>query len=181
MRMEREEDDSTGKRKVPNLRHRSAVLSAALLVGMCLGVIVSEKLYLLTQESDLPEGAVAAVRSRKLEVAGGGGGGASLTASGGVSGGWDGIPRSSGKPSNELEGILRRVAPQGEVSGQRDWTMQARPSTHCAAVASPLLRRSTHRRLPLQWRQQLHQLLLTSPADAFVGYFVLLAGDDCHQ
>jgi hypothetical protein len=94
------DDDASGKRKVHNVKARSAVLSAALLVGLCLGVIVSEKVYLLTQEADLPEGAVAAVRSRKLEV----------HADGGTA-----MRRSTGKPRNELEGILQRVAPQGEV------------------------------------------------------------------
>lgn len=110
------EDDSTGKRKVGALRHRSALLTAALLVGVCLGVIVSEKVYLITQEAELPEGAVAAVRSRKLEVAASGGAATLAAASGGVSGGPDGIPRSADpQPRNELEALLRRVAPQGEV------------------------------------------------------------------
>ena len=93
-------DDASGKRKVPNVQARSALLTGALLVGMCLGVIVSEKLYLIAQEADMPEGAVAAVRSRKLEVSGG-----STPA----------VRRSTGKPRNELEEILQRVAPQGEV------------------------------------------------------------------
>ena len=93
-------DDASGKRKVPNVQARSAMLTGALIVGMCLGVIVSEKLYLITQEADLPEGAVAAVRSRKLEV----------QASAGTA-----VRRSTGKPRSELEEILQRVAPQGEV------------------------------------------------------------------
>jgi hypothetical protein len=78
------------------------MLTGALLVGVCLGVLVSEKLYLVTQEADLPEGAIAAVRSRKLEVSSGSGGS-------GV------MPRFTGKPRSELEGILQRVAPKGEV------------------------------------------------------------------
>jgi hypothetical protein len=95
------DDDSTGKHKVSNVRARSAMLTAALLVGMCLGIIVSEKVYLATQEADLPAGAVAAVRSRKLEVH--------------ASGSGSGVRRSSGQPRNELEEILQRVAPSGEV------------------------------------------------------------------
>ncbi|KAI3438461.1 hypothetical protein D9Q98_000890 [Chlorella vulgaris] len=91
-----------GKHKHTVVRARSAMLTGALLVGVCLGVLVSEKLYLVTQEADLPEGAIAAVRSRKLEVSSGSGGS-------GV------MPRFTGKPRSELEGILQRVAPKGEV------------------------------------------------------------------
>lgn len=113
MRLDREDDDSSGKRKVPALKHRSALLSAALLVGLCLGVILSEKLYLFTQEGDTPEGALAAARSRKLELAAAS---AALLAAGpGVSGGWEAIPRSLAQPRSKLEALLRRVAPQGEV------------------------------------------------------------------
>lgn len=120
------EDDSTGKRKVGALRHRSALLTGALLVGMCLGVLVSEKLYLVTQEAELPEDALAAVRSRKLEVAGGGGAAVLAVADGGVSGGPDGIPRSgAAKPRNELEALLRRVAPQGEVMIAIRWALRS--------------------------------------------------------
>ena len=89
------DDDSTGKGK--GLRARGTRLTGVFLVGVCLGLIVSEKVYLVTQEADLPEGAVAALRSRKLELAG----------SVGV--------RFSGEPRNQLEGLLQRVAPQGEV------------------------------------------------------------------
>lgn len=105
------DDDSTGKGKASLLKHRSAVLSGALLVGMCLGVIVSEKVYLATQEDSLPDGALAAVRSRKLEV-GSGGDVAATLAVGGVSGGVEAIPRSTGKPRSDLETLLRKVAPQ---------------------------------------------------------------------
>ena len=79
--------------------------AAALLVGVCLGVMVSEKLYLASQEAALEPGAVEAARSRKLEVGGGGGSAAAAL----------GARRSSGKPRNALEEILQRVAPQGEV------------------------------------------------------------------
>lgn len=125
------EDDSTGKRKMGALRHRSALLTGALLVGVCLGVIVSEKLYLVTQEAELPEGALAAVRSRKLEVAGDGGAVALATAGGGVSGGPDAIARSADRqPRNELEALLRQVAPQGEVMIAIRWVPAAAGRTH---------------------------------------------------
>lgn len=128
------EDDSTGKRKVGALRHRSALLTAALLVGVCLGVIVSEKVYLITQEAELPEGAVAAVRSRKLEVAASGGAATLAAASGGVSGGPDGIPRSADpQPRNELEALLRRVAPQGEVMIAIRWALSGCASPGAAS------------------------------------------------
>ena len=76
-------------------------------MGVCLGVMASEKLYLVSQEAALEPGAAAAAaaaRSRKLEVGGGGGSAAALA-----------VRRGGGKPRNALEEILQRVAPQGEV------------------------------------------------------------------
>ena len=109
MRITGLDDDSTGKHKLGGVKARSAVLSATLLVGVCLGVMVSEKIYLLSQEAEVSSEALAAVRSRKLELNGGGGSAqpAALAASG--------ARRASGKPRNKLEEVLRRVAPQGEV------------------------------------------------------------------
>ena len=121
MRPDFGDDDSSGKRKVSNVRARSAMLTGALLIGVCLGVIVSEKVYLITQEADLPASAVAAARSRKLEVsrqATAVGGSAAAVAGAGASclGGNDSVQRSSGgEPGNKLEEILRKTAPQGEV------------------------------------------------------------------
>ncbi|PRW59143.1 Nucleotide-diphospho-sugar transferase family [Chlorella sorokiniana] len=97
-------DDTTGKNKLSAVKSRSAALTAALLVGVCLGVMVSEKLYLASQEAALEPGAVEAIRSRKMEVGSGGSAAAAVT-----------TRRSSGKPRNALEEILQRVAPQGEV------------------------------------------------------------------
>ncbi len=75
------------------------MLTAALVVGICLGTIAAERLYLASQERQHP-GAVA--RSRKALQTGGEG---TVLAAG----------RSHGKPRNELERLLQRVAPQGEV------------------------------------------------------------------
>jgi hypothetical protein len=86
------DDDSTGKHKSPA---RSAVLTCSLLMGLLSGFIVSEKLYLTAHEADVPR--TAAVRSRKLEV-----GSASR------------VGRLA-RPRNQLEQILQRVAPSGEV------------------------------------------------------------------
>lgn len=105
MRITVDADDSTGKHKAGAAKARGAMLTAALLVGMCLGVMVSEKLYLVSQEAELAPEAVAAARSRKLELSSGaatGGGGAV-------------VRRAQGKPRNALEELLQRVAPQGEV------------------------------------------------------------------
>lgn len=107
-----DDDDSTGKHKVSDVRSRSAVLSAVLIVGVCLGVLTSEKLYLLAQESDMPEGAVAAARTRKLEVSSKALAGGQALAAGGGAGG---MRRMGGKPRNQLEELLRKVAPSGEV------------------------------------------------------------------
>lgn len=97
-----------GRRRppVPTWCPPPPLLAAALLVGVCLGVMVSEKLYLASQEAALEPGAVEAIRSRKMELGGGGGGGAVAAVN---------TRRNTGKPRNALEEILQRVAPQGEV------------------------------------------------------------------
>jgi hypothetical protein len=120
MRPDFGDDDSSGKRKGSNVRARSAMLTGALLIGVCLGVIVSEKVYLITQEADLPASAVAAARSRKLVVsrqaAAVFGGNAAVGAGASCLGGNDSVQRSTGgEPRNKLEEILRKTAPQGEV------------------------------------------------------------------
>lgn len=113
-------DDSQGKHKLTDVRSRSAVLTAALVLGICLGVVASEKLYLRSQEQQHPGAVAAALRSRKLQTGGesGVGSAVALTLNTGASGG-DGrggdIPRNMGEPRNELERVLQRVAPQGEV------------------------------------------------------------------
>eukprot|EP00887_Chlorella_sp_A99_P004607 scaffold4.g4607.t1 len=105
-------------------RTRSAVLTAALVLGVCLGVVASEKLYLLTQESDMPAEALAAARSvarsRKLELRLGAGaaaeGAGAAAAVGAAAAAGGAVLRSSGgEPRSELERVLREVAPQGEV------------------------------------------------------------------
>ena len=104
---DREYDDDASQHKytkTSNVKARSAALTGALLVGLLLGVMASEKLYLIAQETDAPGGGpVAGVRSRKLEV------GAAATAVAGS------MRRTGGKPRNKLEEILRQVAPSGEV------------------------------------------------------------------
>jgi hypothetical protein len=94
-------EDSTGKNKVPHVRARSAILSGALIIGVCLGVIAGEKLYILTQNENQAEVSALALRSRKaLE-------GGAISSIGAL--------RSAGKPRSDLEAILQRVAPNGEV------------------------------------------------------------------
>lgn len=106
MRVARDDDESKYA-KASSVQARSAALTAALLVGLCLGIIASERLYLASQEAEVDPAALAAVRSRKLEV----GGGAAVAAGGGDAG----LRRTGGKPRNELEALLREVAPGGEV------------------------------------------------------------------
>jgi hypothetical protein len=101
--LEFEDEDSQGKNKVPNSRSRAAVLTTALIVGLCLGMLFSEKLYLMTQESDTPSSALQALQARKIALQ------AKVTHI---------TPttyKHSGPPRSELEKKLREVAPDGEV------------------------------------------------------------------
>lgn len=118
-----EDDDSTGKHKLYDARSRSALLTVALIVGACVGALVSERLYLLSAEGELAPGALAAARSRKLEIGaqihlastvatestGAAGRSETARAAGAV------VRSTAGAPKNPLEELLRRVAPQGEV------------------------------------------------------------------
>lgn len=101
------DDDESKYAKASSVQARSAALTAALLVGLCLGIMASERLYLASQEAEVDPAALAAVRSRKLEVGAGG------TAAGG--GGAVSLRHVGGKPRNALEVLLREVAPKGEV------------------------------------------------------------------
>lgn len=101
-------EDSTGKSKPVDARSRSAVLSAVFILGVCLGVIASERLYLNTQDRVSRIEPVASVRSRKLEMA--------VAVDPAVHRPADAIvPSLGGAPQNELEALLRELAPGGEV------------------------------------------------------------------
>lgn len=82
-------DDSTGKYKNSDARGRSAVLSTALVIGFCLGVVAAQKMYLYNQESSAP---ALMFHSRKLRLS-----------------------TVFGKPRSDLEQLLQRIAPQKEV------------------------------------------------------------------
>lgn len=108
------DDDSQGKYRAIGVKSRSAILSAVFIIGICLGIIVSEKAYIWAQEADTPPEALDAVRSRKLErqqqkgsgLLGGGSTKHTTT---------DSTKRYTGKPRNDLERLLRQIAPNGEV------------------------------------------------------------------
>ena len=103
-------DDSTGKGKAAASRGRSAVLSAVFILGVCLGVVVSERLYIANQEADTPAAGLDRVRSRKMELAG-----AAVKQVAALDAGPSNPALRRGKPRNALETLLRRVAPSGEV------------------------------------------------------------------
>ena len=119
-------DDSTGKQKAHDARGRTASMSLVLILGICLGVVVSEKLYLRNEENKTTAAALESLRSQKLEM----GGSRSISTEGVATDmssarrAIDGSNSSSSgsslfvkgrKPRNELEGILQKVAPNGEV------------------------------------------------------------------
>jgi len=49
-------DDSTGKRKVFGMRERNDMLVALFVVGLCLGIIISERLYISSNKEDILHG-----------------------------------------------------------------------------------------------------------------------------
>lgn len=110
-------DDSTGKHKFGDARARSAVLSAVFIVGLCIGVIASEKIYLNSQESQTPSSAFNPVRlqqdPRALSEVGSTGRSAAVLATNVAE--QAGLFQKNREPRNELEMVLQRVAPDGEV------------------------------------------------------------------
>ena len=106
-------DDSTGKHKAADAKARTAALSAIFILGICLGVVVAEKLYLNTEEAKTTPESLQSLRSKKLELlaaAKTNGGNSNLQVSGEPS-----LFVKGRKPRNELEKILQKVAPDGEV------------------------------------------------------------------
>jgi hypothetical protein len=82
-------EDSTGKSKFVENKTRAKILTAAFMVGLCVGVIISERVYIRTNVEDVPGGlASSSGRSLKLE---------------------------SSAARNSLEAVLRKVAPQKEI------------------------------------------------------------------
>ena len=63
-------DDSTGKQKAHDARGRTASMSLVLILGICLGVVVSEKVYLRNEEIKSTPAALESLRSQKLEIGG---------------------------------------------------------------------------------------------------------------
>jgi hypothetical protein len=56
-------EDSTGKRRAgTDARSRSAAASLAFILGLCLGVVISERLYVIRQEARAPPGALLSRR-----------------------------------------------------------------------------------------------------------------------
>lgn len=39
-------DDSTGKGKIAEAKHRNRILASVFLLGLCLGVVISERAYI---------------------------------------------------------------------------------------------------------------------------------------
>jgi hypothetical protein len=101
-------DDSSGKQKANERAKSSAALSTVLILGTCLGLVVSEKLYLNHEEAKTTPAQLASLRSRKeLGVAQQQNSVPTLTTTASSS--------TTRQPRNNLEKILQRVAPDGEV------------------------------------------------------------------
>ena len=110
-------DDSTGKHKLSDVRARSALLSAVFILGVCLGVVAAEKLYLATQEAQTSSAGLQSLRTRsqKLEQDGSGGSGSGAVAAAVIAVGEPQLFQKGKQPRNDLETLLQRVAPDGEV------------------------------------------------------------------
>lgn len=108
-------NDSTGKHKVADARSRSAVLSTVFVLGVTLGIVLSEKLYIRTQEGSIPVDVLKTLHLQRL--------GSNTTkevvavASGDKQADTAIEPHyvKAGEPRNELEKILQSVAPDREV------------------------------------------------------------------
>jgi len=110
-------DDISGKHKANERAKSSAVLSTVLILGACLGFVVSEKLYLNHEEAKTTPAQLASLRSRKLEL-----GAAqkqssltSLTTTTFSSTTEPSLFAKGRQPRNDLEKILQDIAPDGEV------------------------------------------------------------------
>ena len=117
-------DDSSGKQKANERARSSAVLSTVLILGICLGFVVSEKLYLIHEEAKTTPEALASLRSRKLELGAGQQTNSLVSAltatttalsSSSSAAAEQSLFIKNRKPRNDLEKLLQRIAPDGEV------------------------------------------------------------------
>lgn len=97
-------DDSTGKNKID--RHRSTALSLFFFLGVCIGVVVSERLYVQSVESQTHQGRrVMRTSDGTTKHHLGGGLGTLFTQQ----------QQQTQSNNNELQSLLEDVAPGGEV------------------------------------------------------------------
>jgi arabinosyltransferase len=108
-------DDSSGKQKANDRAKSSAALSTVLILGICLGFVVSEKLYLKHEEAKTTPDALASLRSRKLELGAAQQQQKSLSSATAVAMNDPSLFVKGRTPRNELEKSLQRIAPDGEV------------------------------------------------------------------
>lgn len=116
-------DDSSGKQKANERARSSAVLSTVLILGICLGFVVSEKLYLVHEEGKTTPDALASLRSRKLELGAGQQTNSLVSAltatttalSSSSAAAEESLFIKDRKPRNDLEKLLQHIAPDGEV------------------------------------------------------------------
>jgi len=125
-------DDSQGKySKASGQKTRLAVLSGAFIIGICLGFLASEKAYLWAQEADTPVAALQSIHSHNNNNNAAdsrsslffhsfgntdnpkGKSSSSLTTACSTSSNKKEV--YTGQPRNELEKLLRQIAPKGEI------------------------------------------------------------------
>lgn len=113
----RSNDDSSGKQKANERAKSSAALSTVLILGTCVGFVVAEKLYLKHEEAKTTPAQLASLRSRKLEL-----GAAqqhnslaSLATTASSSTTEPSLFIKGRQPRSNLEKILQRIAPDGEI------------------------------------------------------------------
>lgn len=92
------DDDSTGKNKIADAKNRYQVLLTFFGVGLCVGIVISERVYVNHRAELQPNRLISRIdsvihhRSMAADTAG-----------------------RSGAPRNDLEALLMRVAPTKEV------------------------------------------------------------------
>lgn len=109
--MRYEKEDSTGKSKITEAKARYKVLISFFLVGLCIGMVIAERLYVQNSQMARPRVLVRQIEQTiehqtigRLHMHSGGSGAAAATAA-----------PAPQKPRNELEALLQKVAPQKEL------------------------------------------------------------------
>lgn len=97
------DDDSTGKNKISEQKNRFKILLSFFAVGLCVGIVVAERLYVQKRADTSPRSLLGTI-DNMVHHRGAGAAGAVQN-----------LVASNHAPRNDLEAILMKVAPNREV------------------------------------------------------------------